>query len=209
MKSKETVIKPLMGRGRNIGLVGGSLWLIVISAVFVIWSLLVIGTPLARQILIIVIVIIAALVVTSIILIRRAHHLPEDTDQQKLITKVVIRRFVLVVIIEVIAFSVLNPIVAANRQFELMPSLNLIIVGIHFLPLAWIFRVPRYYLTGVLLCIIPMLTLLIIPKDYVIGFALAWYVVPSLGCGFIATITAMAGMREAWLSIINARATVI
>lgn len=50
-------------------------------------------------------------------------------------------------------------VVAATGHFELMPSLNLIIVGIHFLPLAWIFHVPRYYLTGLLFCAVPMITL--------------------------------------------------
>lgn len=200
-------MKLLIERQRSIGLASGALWLIAVGAVAVIWSLLVIGTPSARQVLIAAVVVTASLVVISVIVIRAALHLPKDIQLTTSKKKKVLRRFILVVGIEVLAFSVVNPVVAATGHFELLPSLDLIIVGIHFLPLAWIFRVPRYYFTGLLFCAIPMATLLAIPKELVVGHVLAWYVVPSIGCGLVALLTAAAGLRETWKAITESRAS--
>lgn len=54
----------------------------------------------------------------------------------------------------------------------LLPSLNLVIIGLHFLPLAWLFDVPRYYAMGLLFCAIPIVTLWALPANTMIGSAL-------------------------------------
>ena len=198
-------MKPLIERQRSIGLTSGSLWLIAVSAVAVIWSLLVIGTPWARIVLIVAAIIFIALVVMGIVVIRAVLHMPLDIHLPTSKKKNVLRRFIFVVVVEVLAFSIVNPVVANTGHFELLPSLDLIIVGIHFLPLAWIFRVPRYYITGLFFCVIPVLTLLLIPKEFVVGNVIAWYVVPSIGCGLTALLTSAAGLREAWKSVTESR----
>jgi hypothetical protein len=66
-------------RRRCIGLAGAALWLIAISFVFITWSLLAIGTPMARWILIGSFVLVAACIATSIMLIRAALKLPVST----------------------------------------------------------------------------------------------------------------------------------
>jgi len=206
MNSKKTDnVKPLIVHPRNIGLANNALWLIAISAVFMIWSLAAMGTQWASIILVITVIVIAALIVISILVIRSALRSPIDINKKPSEKKKIILRFVFVVAIEVIAFSVVNPVVGAAGHYELLPSLNLIIVGIHFLPLAWIFRVQRYYITGLLFCVIPLITLFLIPKEFEVGHVLAWYVIPSLGCGLVAILTAAAGLREAWKSITESR----
>jgi presenilin-like A22 family membrane protease len=147
----------------------------------------------------------AALVATSVLVIRAASHLPASTAPRTVEERATGRWFALVVGAEVAALVVVNPVAAATGHVELMPSLNLMIVGLHFLPLAWIFRVPRYYVMGVLFCGIPAGMMLSISADTLVGHPPAWYVIPSLGCGLVAGLTAMAGLREAWQSVVGLR----
>lgn len=198
-------MKTFTSRRRNIGLAAGALWLIAISFVFVAWSLLAIGTLMAIYVLIGTIVLLCIIVVAGILVIRATLGLPKSVAKKSPEELQIMRKFAVVVVIEVLAFAVVNSIVGVTRNFELIPSLNLIIVGIHFIPLAKVFRVPRYYITGLFFCIIPIATLLAIPKNVMIGQTIAWYVVPSLGCGFVASLTSVAGLREAWQSVSKIR----
>lgn len=198
-------MKTIAGRRRSIGLAAAAVWLIVISFVFVAWSLLAIGTPVARVMLMGTLFLVAAFVATGIVVIRAALRLPVSTTPRTPEEQQMGRRFAWVFGAEMAAFAVVNPVLSATRHFELMPSLNLIVVGVHFLPLARIFRVPRYFVTGLLFCAIPVFTLIFIPKEFEIGDTLGWYVVPSLGCGLVALLTAAAGLREAWQSVSLAR----
>jgi len=195
------------GRQRSIGLAGGALWLIAISAVFVIWSLLAIGTPIATAVLVATFVLLGALVAAGIVVIRAALSLPASIVPRTLEEQKIGRRFAWVVGAEMVAFAVVNSVIGATGNYELMPSVNLIVVGIHFFPLAQIFRVPRYHVTGLLFCVIPIVTLLTISKQFAVGHALAWYVVPSLGCGLVASLTASAGLLEAWQLVSESRSS--
>jgi hypothetical protein len=62
------------------------------------------------------------------------------------------RRFVLVNLVEFVA--IVLAIVAANVLHvpERIPGLVAILVGLHFLPLASLFRVSAYYFTGIAMC---------------------------------------------------------
>jgi hypothetical protein len=111
------------------------------------------------------------------------------------------RRFVIVVAAEIVAFASLNPIFAATGHVSMLPSLNLTIVGVHFLPLAWLFRVPRYYVMGLLFCVIPMSTLWWVPAQASVGSAIGCHVIPTLGCSAVAVLTGAAGLREARLCV--------
>jgi hypothetical protein len=195
------------GRRRNIGLVGAAFWFIAISAVFSIWSLIAIDTHLATWILICLFIFIIFFVTIGIKIIQLTLALPMNTISRPQEDKNIWRRFAWVFGIEILAFALVNPILGATGNFELMPSINLIIVGIHFFPLARIFRVPRYYFTGLLFCIIPIVTIILVPQQFEIGHTLAWYVVPSLGCGVVATLTTMAGLLEAWRFISKTHAS--
>src|SRR5699024_10779879 len=60
--------------------------------------------------------------------------------------------FIAEVLIIVISIAVCNII----GYTELIPLVIAIIVGIHFLPLAYLFQVRIYYFTGALLCLLPI-----------------------------------------------------
>jgi hypothetical protein len=115
--------------------------------------------------------------------------------------RTMLRRFIPVVIAEVVGIMAVNAICVITQHFELIAPLDLLIVGIHFLPLAWIFRVPRYYWMGALFCLAPVLTLVLVPVHAQVGAADAWFVVPTFGCTAAAWSTAAFNLRQARQSI--------
>jgi hypothetical protein len=202
-------MKALASRRRSIGLAGSAIWLIAISIVFIAWSLLAIATPVAKQVLVGASVLLGALVIFCIVVLRGALKLPVSITLRSPEEQQIGRRFAWVFGVELFAFAVVNSIIAASGEYALIPSLNLMVVGIHFFPLARIFRVPRYNVMGFFFCAIPIVTLLAISKQLMIGDTLAWYVVPSLGCGLVASLTAAAGLREAWQCVSGLRSSAV
>ena len=106
------------------------------------------------------------------------------------------RQFAWVVVLEVVGFMVVNPSLAAANRVILIPAASLMIVGLHFFPLARVFGVRRYYPMAVLFCAIPVLVLLAVPETRRIGQAQMWWVLPTLGCGVVGMVTAAGSLRE-------------
>lgn len=196
----------LMHRSGIVGLAIGSLWLIAISEAFAILSLLLIGTPVATAVLLGVAAVGLGLIAVSVGVIRAALGLPKSpassTDEGRRIR----RQFATAVGGEIVALAVVNTVcLATGRQVFIVPF-DLLIVGVHFLPLARIFRVPRYYVLGAFFCLVPLVTVMAIPSTARVGQALAWLVVPSLACALWASLTGAIGLREAWQAVRTARA---
>ena len=95
-----------------------------------------------------------------------------------------------------------------THRWALIAPLDLMIVGLHFLPLARLFHVPRYSILGVLFCGISIVTMLVIPDGARIGQTFSWFVIPSVGRALIASVTAGAGLREVGLFIRGSRASI-
>jgi hypothetical protein len=183
-----------------LGMAGAAVWLVAISAAFTVLSLTMIGTPLARIVLVGVLLAVATYIAGGVGVIRVARRLPGDPPRTPEV-RVMLRRFYLTVIAEVIAIMVVNGICAVTQHLELLVPLDLLIVGIHFLPLAWIFRVPRYYWMGGLFCLTTVLTLVLVPVHAQVGAAAAWFVIPTFGCTLVAWATAAFNLREVTISL--------
>jgi hypothetical protein len=67
-----------------------------------------------------------------------------------------------------------------------------LIVGAHFLPLAPVFNVRLYYVTGALLILASLITLLAIPKSQTVHDVAFWIVVPATCSALILWATAVA-----------------
>ena len=63
----------------------------------------------------------------------------------------------------------------------------MLIVGVHFFPLASLFRVKRYQIAGVLLCLLALVTLFFVPEQFYLGnFKItARWVILGFGGAFI------------------------
>lgn len=101
-----------------------------------------------------------------------------------------------------IAIAICNLI----NQTDLIPGVIAIIVGIHFLPLASLFQIKVYYATGVLLCLLALITWLIVPGTVMIGEhqILVPLSLLGFGCALILWTTGL----TLWLGIKNSSRTI-
>lgn len=184
-----------------LGLAGAAIWFVAISTAFTILSLTMIGTPAARLVLTSVIIAAIVYLAIGIGMIRAVPRASGPVPPRTAEDRVVLRRFVPVVIAEVVAIMVVNSVCAVTEHLELLVPLDLLIVGIHFLPLARIFQVPRYYVTGGLFCLVSVLTLVLVPTQVQVGAAASWFVIPTFGCTSVAWATAAFNLREVGKSV--------
>ena len=185
-----------MTRRRAIGMMGGALWLIGICAAFEAWALVTIRTTVAAVALVAMLPVIAALVAIGISNIRAVLRLPGTMTPRTEQDRRMGRRFGWVVALEVAGFMVVNTLLASTNRIVLIPAADLIIVGLHFFPLARLFRVRRYYPMAILFSAIPALVVLAVPETMRIGQAQMWWVLPTLGCGVVGMVTAAGSLRE-------------
>jgi len=101
-----------------------------------------------------------------------------------------------------IAIAICNLI----NQTDLIPGVIAIIVGIHFLPLASLFQIKVYYATGVLLCLLALITWLIVPDTVMVGEhqILAPLSLLGFGCALILWCTGF----TLWLGIKKSNRTI-
>jgi hypothetical protein len=193
-------------RRRNLGLAGGCLWLITVGTVYAAWSLLTVRSSLATSLLAGISIFAVVLVPFGIAMTRgvlQLSFLPAAGTSEG---KRIMRRFGMLVAAEGVAIAVVSVACADTHHGRFIVPLALVIVGLHFLPLAKLFAVPRYYITGTLFCAIPIVTMLSISASAHIGHALSWITIPSVGCGLVALATAWAGLNEVRLFVAASRA---
>jgi hypothetical protein len=95
--------------------------------------------------------------------------------------------FRIVFAIELIAIMIAYVICSAVNRSDLFYPVMMFIVGVHFFPLASIFRIRRYYGTGALLCFLAVATLLVMPEQLRLSGTQiqVWWVTLGLGGAFI------------------------
>jgi hypothetical protein len=181
---------------RMLGMAGAAIWLVAISAVFTVLSLTMIGASVARFVLASVIIAAILHLAIGVGVIRAILRAPGAIPPRTADDRIMLRRFAVVGVGEVIAIMIVNGFCAVTQHLELLVPFDLLIVGIHFLPLARIFRVPRYYFMGGLFALVPILTIVLLPVQTQVGAADAWFVVPTFGCTAVAWATAAFNLRE-------------
>jgi hypothetical protein len=136
------------------------------------------------------------LIVVSAAMLRTVFHLRDETPPRPSEARRLGRAFGVIAGIEGLVITGVTLACIFWHHTAFIVPLDLMIVGLHFLPLAKLFNVPRYYVTACLFCVIPIATMLLVPRDQRIGHALSWIVLPSVGCAMVAFVTAWAGLRE-------------
>ena len=108
----------------------------------------------------------AALCVGSVRLRRGAEGLPlSDSPQAQARQRHTLRRFNLVFGLEIFTIAVAVFLLIRLGLGSLIPSVVALIVGVHFFPLASLFEVRAYHLTGAVLCALALVTLLFAPES--------------------------------------------
>jgi len=186
----------LYERRRNLGLAGGCLWLIFVGTVYAAWSLLTVRSALATSLLAGISIFAVALILFGVAMIRGVLQLPFLSAANGAGGQKIMRQFGIIFAAECLAIAAMSIACTDSHHWIFIVPLALVIVGLHFLPLAKLFEVPRYYVTGILFCAIPVATMLLNPSSAHVGHALSWIVIPSVGCALVALATAWAGLNE-------------
>jgi hypothetical protein len=184
------------GKRRIVGMAGGTFWLIAASTGFAILSLLWIGTPMARATLVAIAGLAGVLVVINTRALLSARRIPDEMVPRTTDDLRIVRGFTRIVVAEVAGIVVVNTLCGIYRQNNLMAPLDLIVVGLHFVALSRLFKVPRYTVMGWLFCAVPVGTMIAVPEASQFGRAPVWFVMPSLLCALVVWLTAAGNLRE-------------
>jgi hypothetical protein len=90
----------------------------------------------------------------SIYLIRKGHRLRKESPATGAVAKSSVRKwFLLLTLAEVIAIALVAIVANQLHRDDLAADWCAMVVGLHFLPLAKIFRAPRYIVLGILMIV--------------------------------------------------------
>ena len=165
-------------------------------SVYAAWSLLTVRSALATSLLAAMCIFAVGMYLFGIAMIRGVRQLPLLPSARPSERRRIWRQFAMIVAAEGVAIFVVSETCAETHHWSFIVPLAIIIVGLHFLPLARLFRVPRYYVMGALFCAIPIVTMLSVPASAHIGHSLSWITIPAVGCALVSLATAWAGLNE-------------
>jgi hypothetical protein len=183
-------------RQRNLGLAGGCLWLITVGTVYAAWALLEVQSRPATSLLAGISILAAILTFFGIAMARRVGRLSFLPVANTSEGRRIMLQFAMIFAAEGAAIAAVSIVCTYTHHWRFIVPLILIIVGLHFLPLARLFAVPRYYVLGALFCVIPVVTMLLIPESAHMGRSPSWFTIPTVGCALVCFATAWAGLNE-------------
>ena len=136
-----------------------------------------------------------ALFCSGISLTRAAEQLTDPVSEENALRWKKKRRwFGIIFATEGLAMGIVSAICGATGHYNLIFPLMAIIAGLHFFPLAPLFNLKSHYVTGALLCLISIITLLTVPARTTLGGQqiIAWWSVVGFGSALILWLTGIA-----------------
>lgn len=88
--------------------------------------------------------------------------------------------FLIILTIEIVVLNIATLILLKTNHFEYIVPVDILIVSLHFIPLGRIFAISVYYLLGIIVSVIVVLTLLLVPASSHIGNLFSIAAIPSL-----------------------------
>lgn len=88
--------------------------------------------------------------------------------------------FLIVLVLEIIGLNVASATLLGFNHFQYIVPVDILIVALHFIPLARIFAMPIYYILGVIMSLIAILTMLLIPASSHAGNLITIAAIPSI-----------------------------
>src|SRR5690625_2244406 len=141
--------------------------------------------------LILAILIGATIFFSGIRMIRNSRNLSNTNKSRN--AKNIDKWFNIVFITEFVLIGIAAIVTNVIGHFDWFFPIMAIIVGVHFFPLAHLFQVSAYYVTGMLLCLLAIVTLLFVPSEInVRGHSIdAWWTLVGFGSMSILWITSI------------------
>jgi hypothetical protein len=87
--------------------------------------------------------------------------------------------FIIIIAIEVAGFNIAPMVLWKFNHLEYIVPVDILITALHFIPLGRIFAMPIYYVHGIILSMITILTMLLVPASFQIGNLVALMAIPS------------------------------
>jgi hypothetical protein len=170
-------------RAAQIGRAKGMIWMVSVTLFFALVDLyyadlrllLTIGIGIA------VFALTVALLNWSFKTLRLAKLMPDKKSAAGVEIKNPMRKwFVIVVVLEVAGFNIAAIVLSRLNHAEYIVPVDILIAALHFIPLGRIFSMPIYYVHGIILSLITILTLFLVPASAQMGNLVLLMAVPSV-----------------------------
>ena len=187
-----TLPQPNISRATVRGYTSGALFMTFFGAFWASFTAFALG-PWQRVLLFSIVGVVSiALVTAAIRLLRQARHLPPSTSEEaRAQGKAQGRRFFLVFAIELGSIFLAASLLGSAGLEGFIPPVIALIVGLHFLPLAAVFKVRLYYLTGILISLVAAVALVALLVGMTLGGVFGWAVVVGIATALILWATAL------------------
>lgn len=171
----------------------GLLWMMTAGSIAAVAAVAMVSTTVLEAVVLLGLVgsVCAVFIPMGINVLRTALRLPREASLEVAAArKQVRRRFGMVFGVELLAFLVANIVLLFIKHYEYLVPIILLIVGVHFFPLARLFKMWPYHFTGVSFSLAAILPPIGMPFTMNIGHVSSWIVLPTAGCAFGAWVTA-------------------
>lgn len=145
-----------------------------------------------------------AFIGTGVMLLRQARTLPKEPSREDGSRgRRIVRGFGIIFGLEIVLIALASMLLSIFPLSRFIAPTTALIVGIHFIPLARLFRVNVGYVTGALLCVLALLALVAL----LIGLPLAgsspyhWSLFVGIGATLILWLTDLFMIRFGWKSM--------
>jgi hypothetical protein len=171
-----------MTRAYAIGLGYGCVWLVAVCLAFGMLDMYGINTTLQGTVFSMagLLIVGGALLYLCIRFLRMGYALP-CSDAGRISVK---RSWLFrgLIALEVVGWITLDSVLGIQNLYVWIVPVNLLIVGAHFIPLAFVFNVPAYLVMGILWIVAIVGSMLLLPSTTIIGRIGAWTTIPSICC---------------------------
>jgi hypothetical protein len=170
-------------RAAQIGRAKGMIWMISVTLFFALIDLYFakLAAYLTVSIGIAVFALSIILFAWSLKTLRLAKLLPDKKSTEEIARTGSMRKwFLIVLILEIAGFNIAPVLLSIFNHPQYIVPVCILIAALHFIPLGRIFAMPIYYLLGIVLSLIVILTMLLVPAISQMGNLNTLMAVPSL-----------------------------
>jgi hypothetical protein len=185
------------------GYASGALIVSLFGALWALFTFPALGSAQRLLLLVLVVAVTAPLAVQAVRLLRRSGRLPSDSSPEaRARGRTARRRYLAVVAGEFIVIFLAANVLGSAGLAPLIPPVIALVVGLHFLPLAAVFRVRLYYLTGALISIPAAVAAVALLMGVTLGNPFGWPVVVGVATAAVLWATAFVLLRTVgrWLA---------
>ncbi len=187
-------------RAAQIGRLRGMIWLVSVTVFFALIDLYFAKLPVFFTIGtgVVIFAITTMLLTRSFETLRLAKTLPAIKSEQATKRGASLRKwFISIIAIEVAGFNIAPMVLWKFNHLEYIVPVDILITALHFIPLGRIFSMPIYYVHGIILSLITILTILLVPASLQIGNLVALMAIPSTCFIFLNWIVVVIILRDA------------